>query len=151
MSVEPTVIELRNFVTYRLSRLQSRLNAQAIRVLRKHSDLSLTEWRVIALVADQKKHTLSDMVRDTELDKGQLSRAIASLVAKKYIASQVNRNDQRQNLLQLTSSGEDVHGKLLPIMRRRQQSLIAEIEENDLDTTLRVLDQLEKASEGTPS
>ena len=145
-----TVTDLKSFITYRLSRLQSQLNAQAIRLLKENSNLSLTEWRIAAVTALTGTCTLSDMVRDTGLDKGQLSRAVAGLVKKGYLVSKVNELDQRQHLLQLTKAGTLLHAHLLPIMRARQEHLIAQIDPDDFARALNVLDQLEQAAGTVP-
>lgn len=142
--------ELKGFVTYRLARLQSQLNAQAIRLLKRHSDLSLTEWRVLAVTAGLGTCTLSDLSRDTGMDKGQLSRAVSSLVRRADLHSEMNESDHRQNLLRLTDTGLKLHARILPIMRARQVHLTQGIDPGALDAALRVLDQLEEAARRTP-
>lgn len=151
MNINANGASLKSFVTFRLARLQSRLNAQAMRLLKAHSDLSLTEWRVLGVIALLEQGTLSDIVRETELDKGQLSRGITSLVKKGYLRSKVNKSDQRQHNLHLTQSGQALHDTILPVMRNRQRHLTAEIDPVALDTMLRVLDQLEHASDALPA
>ncbi len=142
--------DLKSFVTYRLARLQSQLNAQAIRVLKRHSDLSLTEWRVLAVTAEQGVSTLSDLSRDTGMDKGQLSRAVTSLVRRSYLRSQMNKKDHRQYMLRFTEAGQALHARLLPIMRARQAHLTEKVSASDLETAMRVIDQLEEAAKGMP-
>src|SRR6056297_820781 len=142
--------ELKGFITYRLARLQSQLNAQAIRLLKRHSDLSLTDWRIMAVTAGLDVCTLSDLSRDTGMDKGQLSRAVTSLVRRAYLRSEMNEHDHRQYMLQLTETGVQLHARMLPIMRARQAHLTGGIDADDLETALRVLDQLEEAAKRMP-
>lgn len=143
-------LDLKTFITYRFARLQSKLNAQAIRLLKKHSDLSLTEWRIMAVTAANDQNILSDLVRATGLDKGQLSRACSSLVDKGYLVSTLNKDDQRQNLLKLSASGRTLFERMLPIMRGRQRHLTAEVAPDDLATALRVIDIIEAAATSLP-
>ena len=151
MTPDPNATDLKSFITYRLARLQSRLNAQAIRMLKTASNLSLTEWRIVAVTALHDTCTLSDLVRDTGLDKGQLSRAVSALVSNGYLVSAVNQDDQRQNLLHLSASGTELHAKLLPIMRGRQEHLLHGIDPHELATALKVLDALDLAAGSLPS
>lgn len=137
--------ELRHFVTYRLARLQSKLNAQAIRKLRLNSNLSLTEWRILSIAAQSDETTLSSIARETELDKGQLSRAVKTLAAKDLLVSRVNSDDHRQNLLALTASGRTTFEQILPIMQKRQAGLTENFSSNDMATLLSLLDRLERA------
>ena len=135
------------FLTYRLARLQSRLNAQAIRRLREKSDLSLTEWRILAMVAPQGETTLSMLVRDTQLDKGQLSRATKTLMTKGLLQSRVKADDHRQNLLTITKSGKETHDKIFPVMQARQSGLAAHLSKEELEGFLSVLTKLERATD----
>ena len=75
---------------------------------------------------------------------------VTALVARGYLASTVNKNDQRQNLLHLTTNGTALHDKLLPIMRGRQEHLIDGIDAGDLATTYKVLDALDTAAGTLP-
>jgi len=145
-----TVADIRNFITYRLSRLQSRLNAQYIRVLGANCDLSLTEWRIVSFAALLSNSTLSDITRETGLDKGKLSRGATALIKKGYLASAVNKKDQRQSFLRLTAQGKALHAKIGPIMQQRQRDLVKGISAQDLDVTMRVVDALDRAISGTP-
>lgn len=137
---------LSSFVTFRLARLQSKLNAQAIRKLKEVSDLSLTEWRILALTSLREEITLSGLARDSGLDKGQLSRAVTSLNKKALLSSKVDDADHRQNILKLTASGAALHDKILPVMRRRQAALVAELSQEELQTLLTVLEKIDRAA-----
>ena len=68
--------ELRQFITYRISRLQNSLNAQAGHVLSKLSDLTLTEWRILYILRSMSTATMSQIVQESRLDKAQSSRSI---------------------------------------------------------------------------
>lgn len=138
---------LRTFITYRLSRIQSRLNAQAIRLLKLHGDVSLTEWRVLSITELLDTVTLSDLVRESELDKGQLSRSASALIRKGYLLSTANQKDQRSHLLSLTRAGRDCHARMLPIMRRRQENLVDALTPEEIAVFDRVLEKLDAASQ----
>lgn len=43
-------LPLNQFLTYRLSRVQAKLNTQGNALLQKHAGLKLTQWRLLALV-----------------------------------------------------------------------------------------------------
>ncbi len=90
--------------------------------------------------------TLSTLARETGLDKGQLSRAVTSLVKKNLIQSHVNDVDHRQNMLSLTKPGLNLHDQILPIMRQRQQGLTADITDEEMQTLFSVIEKLERAS-----
>lgn len=133
----------RSFVSYKLARVQNRLNAQAAGLLRAHSELSLTEWRVISLASLLGETTATAMAREAEMDKGQISRAIKGLLSAGYLTSQNNARDARQSLLQLSKKGEAVYDRLINVMRQRQRDLTLGIEDAELEAFYRVLEKLE--------
>lgn len=144
----PHTTELRQFVTYRLARLQAKLNSQAIRKLRENSEFSLTEWRIVAVSALSEDTTLSALTALTELDKGQLSRGVSGLVEKGFLTSTVNSDDHRRNVLSLTELGRAEHDRIMPVMRERQQGLTKELSAEDLATLQRCISLLEDAATG---
>lgn len=133
----------RSFVTYRLARVQNRLNAQASGLLRAHSDLSLTEWRVISLANMLGETTATVMAREVDMDKGQISRAIKGLIEAGHLTAQSSERDARQSLLRLSASGAALHSKLISIMQQRQKDLVEDIDDSELQTFYAVLNKLE--------
>ncbi|MEM1048374.1 MAG: MarR family transcriptional regulator [Pseudomonadota bacterium] len=137
---------LTSFVTFRLARVQNRLNVQATATLSAHSDLSLTEWRMISLINASGETSAADLSRTAQMDKGQISRALKSLAAKGYIASRTSASDQRQSLLRLSAEGAAVHRRLVAIMRRRQERLTDTMSDAELATFYAALEKLEAAA-----
>lgn len=138
--------ELRQFITYRISRLQNSLNAQAGHVLGKLSDLTLTEWRILYILRSMSTATMSQIVHESRLDKAQISRSIKALVEKGYIASAQDEQDQRRQLLSATAKGRAIKDKILPIMMRRQEAMTEGLSDKDIDTFLRILDHLDETA-----
>ena len=138
---------LPSFVTYKIARVQNRLNAQATAILRKHTDLSLTEWRIISIVNLLKSTTASTISREVGMDKGQISRAVKPLIDRGLLEPCEHEKDSRQTILCLTNRGQEVVDEHSKIMRARQDSLTQNIEDDELDVFYRVLEKLYKNAE----
>jgi len=134
--------DLRSVLTFRLARLNNHLNAQAISLLKKHSDLSLMQWRVISTTHMLGETTMTRLGKWSQVDKGQLSRTTKNLIEKKYLQAAVSENDARQQNLSLSKKGQSAYQQLLPIMRQRQESLVQGISKHDLLIFNQVIDQL---------
>lgn len=137
---------LPSFITFRLARVQNRLNVQASATLSAHSDLSLTEWRMISLIHASGETSAADLSRTAQMDKGQISRALKSLAAKGYIATRSSASDQRQSLLRLSGAGAILHRRLVAIMRRRQERLTSALSDVELAAFYAALEKLEAAA-----
>ncbi|UOA26599.1 MarR family transcriptional regulator [Pseudosulfitobacter sp. DSM 107133] len=138
--------DLRQFLTYRLSKLQNALNAQAGHVLASHGDITLTEWRILYILRSMSTATMSQIVKESRLDKAQISRAIKGLVDKGLIASVQDERDQRRQLLSATAEGRALKEKILPIMMRRQEAMTEGLTQAEIDTFIKVLDQLDETA-----
>ncbi|MEL6233131.1 MAG: MarR family transcriptional regulator [Pseudomonadota bacterium] len=130
------------FLTYRLVRTSCRLNAQASRILRDHAGLSLTQWRVMALIGPEGTRTLSDIARQGLVDKGQLSRCVKGMAATGLIRTAPDPGDQRQSFLSLTPKGRRIFERMLPIMQRRQAHLMDSLSADQRAVIFPALDRL---------
>jgi len=111
------------FLTYRLSRVQARMNAQGARILQNAAGLSLIQWRIITLVAGHDGATSTELTAVSAIDKGLFSRKLKTLVLDGIIQAKVNPADNRVQHLFLTDKGREIHARVLPIMMRRQEVL----------------------------
>ncbi|MEL7099702.1 MAG: MarR family transcriptional regulator [Pseudomonadota bacterium] len=135
-----------NFVTYQLASLQNKLNAQASRILSKHSNLTLTEWRILLMVSVWDMDSMAAITRESGMDKGQVSRAVKSMADKGYMRTVNDKTDARALVLQVTEDGLRVKEDVLPRMSRRQERLMKSVTDEDRAAMERVINALEDAS-----
>jgi len=101
-------------------------------------DLGSTQWYVLWHLANSGPTVQRDLGRALELERATLSGIIATLVRKGLVHQTSDREDQRQRLLTLTSSGEALWREL-PDLSFIHQLAFDGINEADLATTIRVL------------
>lgn len=138
---------LGKLLSFRVARLQAKLNAQAARLLRENADLSLTEWRILVLIDGLDNPTIGQMARDSDFDKGQLSRGVHRLVERGLATAQTNSMDSRRMDLAMTEAGRTVFEAAAPLMRRRQQALIGALPPDEVETFYGHLQKLEAVAE----
>ncbi len=137
----------RNFVTYRLSRLQAKLNIQASALLEDYAGLTLSKWRILALVGVSGQTNLSIVSRETGLDKGLLSRNLKAMVEEGLVISEPDESDHRVHLLSLTIAGQKIFEETLPKMQLRQQRLEENLTEQELATLFSAFEKLYDAAD----
>lgn len=140
-------LPLHQFLTYRFSRVQAKLNAQANAILQKHAGLTLSQWRIIALVGAAGQTQLSKLAKEAALDKGLLSRNLKTLVSDGLVASKQDDVDHRVQHLALTPKGLEKFDATLPVMRVRQAKLVEALDPHALTLLRAALDKLEIAAE----
>jgi DNA-binding MarR family transcriptional regulator len=144
--LKPNPWQLTSFVTFKLARLQASLNAQATAILKANAGLSLVEWRVLQTLKQLDLGSLTEIAELTQIDKGQLSRKISSMVKKNLLTQSTSTEDKRAHDLSLTDHAKEICDRTMPIMHARQKQLLANVSDDDLEAFYRVVDQLYAAS-----
>jgi len=140
---------LSNFLTYRISRLHGKLNAQASRILSDSVGVTLSQWRIIAFLGSAGSISASALVRYTAMDKGLVSRNVKTLIQQGLVETTADDCDNRITLLSLSAAGKEIFDRALPRMQRRQAKLQAHLSADDIATFRRVLATLEGAAQDT--
>ena len=125
---KPTPAELlvlEDFLPYRLSILSNRVSRAIAARYAKTFDLTIPEWRIIAVLGRRPGLTAKEVAEATEMDKVAVSRAVARLTAAKRVAARADSEDARRQLLALTAVGESVHARIAPIALASEQKLLA--------------------------
>ena len=97
------------------------------------------------LVANLGRHPPISVVRLAEavgLDKGQISRALAELVARKLVTKAVNPRDNRETLVSLTKAGLAAHDAVVVGGQERNKRLLAHLSEAEVAMLLGHIDRL---------
>ncbi|MFT5112653.1 MAG: DNA-binding MarR family transcriptional regulator [Parasphingorhabdus sp.] len=139
--------DLRQFLTFKFSRAQAKLNAQASHVLKGNCELSLVQWRILALLASSGPTSASQCSQLGAIDKGQFSRKVKSLIKDGLVKSTVSKTDARQQQLSASAKGNRLYHRILPIMQAQQTYLLSKLTAGEQDMLLTVLDKLDQAAE----
>jgi DNA-binding MarR family transcriptional regulator len=135
------------FLTFRLARVQAKLNAQAGRVLKEQAGLTLTQWRLVSLIGGNGRTTAAHLSREAAIDKGLISRNIKQLSEAGLVRITVDPDDHRAQNLELTDRGVNVFQTTLPRMRARQDALRAHLNTEEEEVLLSALEKLERAAD----
>ncbi len=140
-------LPLQRFLTYRLSRLNAKLNRQAGAILRHASGLKLPEWRVIALLAAHGELNASWIGETAGTDPGLLSRTFRALETRGLILARRSQDDRREVYFTLTRAGRKIHDETIQHMRARQKHLLGALDPAEQAAVFRIVDKLEMAAE----
>jgi len=140
--------ELLRFITYKISRVHPKLNAQAAHILRKHAGLSLVQWRMLAMIKVLGPQvSSSDVIEFATVDKGLFSRNLKPMLLEGLVHGSADESDQRRLLLRLTEKGENLYQKTISIMRRRQKHLLHNFTDEETRVLMKALEKLETNAE----
>ena len=140
------LLVLEEFLPYRLSILSNRVSRAIARRYAKTFDLTIPEWRVIAVLGRRPGLTAKEIAEATEMDKVAVSRAVARLVAAKRIAARADAADARRQLLALTREGESVHARIAPIALASEERLLSALDGRERAQLDELIDRLLEAA-----
>lgn len=111
------------------------------RVGREHQ-LTLNEWRTMAVLGAQPGLTASQVADQTGLDKMAVSRALAGLKRHRRVQCREDPTDQRRSRLHLTAAGKALHATVSELGREREAALFAGVSADELARLGTTLDRL---------
>lgn len=135
-------LNLSEFLPYRLSVLSNTLSEKIATTYRKEFGLSLTQWRVLAIVKQYPGLTATYVSELTATDKVAVSRAVSTLISDGRVERRASPHDGRCSTLHLTLSGEKIYSVVAPIALELEKSLLVALspdEQSKLDSLLKKL------------
>ncbi len=135
--------QLDGFLPYRLAVAAASVNRLMARRLADSYKLSISEWRVLAVVARAGVLSPSTVGAVASMDKVKVSRAAASLIARGFLKQSQDPHDGRGRLLRLTRKGHTVHGKLVAEARDMELQLAQGLTRSEWTALYNTLRRLE--------
>lgn len=127
------IIELDSFLPYQISLLADIIARNTTAVARQERGLNLSQWRVMAAVAEKPGRSANEVVVVTPMDKGIVSRAVKSLIDLKLIERRASQEDGRIARLFLTADGEASYRTIAAAVRRNEATMTEGLTEQERD------------------
>lgn len=134
--------ELEHFLPYRLSLLSNRISNAIASAYRDRFGLSVTEWRVIALLGRHPGASARDVARRSGMDKVAVSRAVRRLLEAGRIEREPNTADRRERHLRLSDEGRRIHDQVVPAALDFEAHLTAGLDAGEAAMLDRIVDKL---------
>ncbi|MFZ9311679.1 MAG: MarR family winged helix-turn-helix transcriptional regulator [Arenimonas sp.] len=138
-------LRLERFLPYRLSVLSNRISQDIARLYSARFNLTITEWRVMAVLGHEGGLSANTVAERTAMDKVAVSRAVSALMAKKILNRQTDPADARRSSLKLSAKGYGVFDQIVPLALAYERRILASLEPAEQSQLLAILDKLEAA------
>jgi DNA-binding MarR family transcriptional regulator len=126
----------------RLMVLANLLKRGAILRYKRLAGLSSVEFGLVASMGRRPPMSVISLAEAVGMDKGQISRALAELVARKLVAKAVNPQDNREVLVCLTRAGLAAHDAIVAGAQERNRRLLEQLSAGELAALLAQIDRL---------
>lgn len=115
----PTVLDdgvlwLENWLPYEFSLIANHVSAALARVYSERYNLSVTGWRVVAVLANHAPLSAKEVARLTVMNPVSITRAVTELMKLGMITRRVDGHDRRRVTIRLTQKGNTVYQEVVP-------------------------------------
>lgn len=138
----PRIENLSAALSFRVARFVAINERNGAQYFKDQLGVSLSEWRVLGLVAESDGVTTRSIRKTLLMDRGLLSRVVKALRERKLILSQACKTDKRQTQLFLTPSGWGLHRDCIAFTNERNRSMASILEPHEEAEFSRLLDLL---------
>jgi DNA-binding MarR family transcriptional regulator len=139
-------LELDDYLPYRLSVSSNAVSALISRAYRDRFGLSVPQWRLMAVLAEDGGLTQSQLVSRTMMDKVTISRAAQGLALRDLVTRTDRAADGRSHVLSLSYAGERLYGEIAPLARAYEAALISGLAPEEVKLLKRLLSRLQGAA-----
>lgn len=114
------MFELSHFLPYHINRTGLRLAAAFSADLKRYG-LSITMWRVLAVLWQHGELKVTDLMVDTSIEQSTLSRLLVVMEKRELLTRRRSETDARTVLVSLTPAGKKITKELIPLAMRNQR------------------------------
>jgi DNA-binding MarR family transcriptional regulator len=140
--------QLEEFLPYRLSLLSNTVSQGISTAYRAAHGLSVTEWRVIAILGRFPGLTASEIMQRGAIDKVAVSRAVNKLQEKRLVERNEHAEDRRRLPLKLTPrKGMPLFREVVPKALAYERLLLSALSSDELQRFDRMLNKLQSRAD----
>ncbi|SEG12554.1 MarR family winged helix-turn-helix transcriptional regulator [Oceanospirillum linum] len=142
-------LQLEQYLPYRFNQLADQISSNLTAVYSSEFGVSLSEWRILALLGQQATMISTDISHRTKMDKAKVSRAVHKLGQEGCLHRERDEQDHRVSHLSLTQAGIKLYNSIIPKALEWESRLVATLAEeervllhrlmNKLDSQMRVI------------
>ena len=135
-------VALEDLLTYRVCILAKMLDRVSASELAKACALGVAEWRVLAQLAVHSPSTVRWLAARLRVDRAEVSRAAAALIARKFARREADPRDARSVLFSITEAGATLYQRIMPDRISLHERLMAELSAAESATLVTAVEKL---------
>ena len=134
---------LGKFVPYLIYRITSQHNRMLRKRLRR-SGINIARWRVLAVLQDNGRMNISQIVERTIIEQPTVSRIVDQLEREGLAFRESCDEDSRFVQVMLTEAGEQAFREIYPTATRHQEQGLQDFSKREIKTLIGFLERIQK-------
>jgi DNA-binding MarR family transcriptional regulator len=135
-------LRLENFLPYRLAVLSNTISTTVARAYDKRFNVSIPEWRVIAVLGRFPGLSAVEVAGRTLMDKVAVSRAVTKLIKNGRIDREFADADRRRSILNLSEDGKKLHDEIAQLSLQFERDLLHGFSEDEMKNLNSIMERL---------
>ena len=136
-------VRLASFLPYRINNLAKRISDSLAMTYAERFNVSIPEWRVIAVLGENSAITSKTISHITLMDKTKVSRAVSDLLEKGVVKKQTLQSDGRAFNLSLSAKGKKLYRQISTLALSWEESFIECLDSTEKKAFLKTIEKLE--------
>ena len=133
---------LGKFVPYLVYRITGQLNRKLRKGL-KRSGINIARWRVLAVLKDNGRMNIGQIVDRTIIEQPTVSRIIDQLETEGLASRETCVEDSRFVQVTLTAAGEKAFKEIYPLASRHQEQALKGFAQSEIKTLIGFLERIQ--------
>jgi DNA-binding MarR family transcriptional regulator len=142
--------DLDGFLPYRLSIASNAVSRRIASAYSAQFDLTIPQWRILAVLAARGEASQQDLGRATLMDKVAVSRAALALEQRGLIVRRTDQSDTRARRLRLSPDGVQLFERIAPVARAQEQAILEALSDEETQLLRGLLERIERAARRAP-
>ena len=142
MTDSPRKFELKSYFPCQLSTLTQSIMRSVASLFDDRYGISLPEWKVLAVIRENTNLSAVSVASLAQMDTVAVSRAVTKLLDRGLVFREIDSEDRRCSVLQVSEEGRDMHDQISPLAYELEANLLADLSEEErrvLAKAIRVL------------
>jgi len=139
-------LRLDAFIPYRLSITSYLVSETIAGAYQALFGLSIPEWRLVAVIAEDGGMTQQQVGRRTQMDKVTVSRATIGLVDRGLVERRPHASDRRSQSLHLSATGRDLYAQVAPKALELERRIFASFDPKEVAAFSDMLERVQEAT-----
>jgi DNA-binding MarR family transcriptional regulator len=135
-------LRLEDFLPYRLAVLSNTVSTTVARAYDKRFNVSIPEWRVIAVLGRFPGLSAVEVAERTLMDKVAVSRAVTKLIKNGRIDREFADADKRRSILNLSENGKILHDEIAALALQFERDLLHGFSSEELESLNSIMEKL---------
>ena len=146
VSADTAGLQLDAYLPYRLSVASNAVSRLIARAYEDRFGLTIPQWRLICVLAEDGPVNQSALVARTGMDKVTVSRAAQGLAKRHLLERSQNDQDGRSHVVALSLEGTRLHAEVAPLALAYEAALICGLDPSEVALLKRLLQRLQSAA-----